>query len=195
MKVLSSLLLVTMLISSGFHAPAPITVSKTESTLSWKAKKVTGEHFGKIQLSDATLDYQNDRILGGSFEIDMTTIVVEDIKDEGSNKRLTDHLKSDDFFSVDKFKKASFKITDAKTSNGTDYQITGNLTIKGISHAITFPAKALKSGNKVITTANIVFDRTKFDIKYRSGNYFENLADKLIYDDVEMEVKLVAVNS
>ena len=195
MKILSSLLLVTMLISSGFHAPAPISVSKTESTLSWKAKKVTGEHFGKIQLSDATLDYQNDRILGGSFDIDMTTIVVEDIKDEGSNKRLTDHLKSDDFFSVEKFKKASFKITDAKTSNGTDYQITGNLTIKGISQAITFPAKVSKSGNKVITTANIVFDRTKFDIKYRSGNYFENLADKLIYDDVEMEVKLVAVNS
>jgi polyisoprenoid-binding protein YceI len=195
MKILSSLLFVTMLISSGFHAPAPITVSKTESTLSWKAKKVTGEHFGKIQLSDAALDYQNDKILGGSFDIDMTTIVVEDITDEGSNKRLTDHLKSDDFFSVEKFKKASFKITDAKTSNGTDYQITGNLTIKGITQAITFPAKVNKSGNKVITTANIVFDRTKFDIKYRSGNYFENLADRLIYDDVEMEVKLVAVNS
>jgi polyisoprenoid-binding protein YceI len=195
MKILSSLLFVTMLISSGFHAPAPITVSKTESTLSWKAKKVTGEHFGKIQLSDAALDYQNDKILGGSFDIDMTTIVVEDITDEGSNKRLTDHLKSDDFFSVEKFKKASFKITDAKTSNGTDYQITGNLTIKGITQAITFPAKVSKSGNKVITTANIVFDRTKFDIKYRSGNYFENLADRLIYDDVEMEVKLVAVNS
>jgi polyisoprenoid-binding protein YceI len=195
MKILSSLLFVSMLVFSGFHAPAPITVSKTESTLSWKAKKVTGEHFGKIQLSDAALDYQNDRILGGSFDIDMTTIVVEDITDQGSNKRLTDHLKSDDFFSVEKFKKASFKITDAKTSNGTDYQITGNLTIKGITQPIAFPAKVSKSGNKVITTANIVFDRTKFDIKYRSGNYFENLADKLIYDDVEMEVKLVAVNS
>jgi polyisoprenoid-binding protein YceI len=140
------------------------------------------------------LDYQNGKIQGGSFELDMTTITVEDITDANSNARLTNHLKSDDFFSVEKFNKSSFKITEAKTSNGQDYQITGDLKIKGISNPVTFPAKLAVQGDQIIATASIVFDRTKFDIKYRSGNYFENLADKLIYDDVSLEVKLVALN-
>jgi polyisoprenoid-binding protein YceI len=195
MKILISLVLASFMTMLGTNILAPVTISKSESSLAWKAKKVTGEHFGNIQLSDAKLDYQNNRIVGGSFVIDMTTIVVEDIKDEGSNKRLRDHLNSDDFFSVEKFKSASFKITEAKSSNGSDYQITGDLTIKGITQSVTFPAKVSKTGNKITTTANIIFDRTKFDIQYRSGNYFENLADRLIYDDVEMEVKLVAIDA
>jgi polyisoprenoid-binding protein YceI len=169
-------------------------VNKSESTVTWNAKKVSGEHYGKVQISDAMLDYQNGKIQGGSFELDMTTITVEDITDANSNARLTNHLKSDDFFSVEKFNKSSFKITEAKTSNGQDYQITGDLKIKGISNPVTFPAKLAVQGDQIIATASIVFDRTKFDIKYRSGNYFENLADKLIYDDVSLEVKLVALN-
>lgn len=191
MKMLISLSLV--LISWMFtEAIAPATVSTTESTITWKAAKVTGEHYGKVKLSDAKLDYANGKITGGSFEMDMTSITVEDITDANSNKRLTDHLKSDDFFSVEKFNKSSFKIKEAKSSNGKDYQITGDLTIKGITNPVTFPAKVEVVGGKITATAKITFDRTKFDIKYRSGSYFENLADKLIYDEVSLDVKLVA---
>ncbi|MFD2201615.1 YceI family protein [Shivajiella indica] len=172
-----------------------ITVDKSESTVTWKASKVTGEHFGKVNISNADLDYQNGKIQGGSFIMDMTSITVEDIQDEASNKRLTDHLKSDDFFSVEKFNSSSLKITDAKTDNGKDYQITGDLTIKGIKNPVTFPATVEVINNKVVATAKITFDRTKYDIKYRSGSYFENLADRLIYDDVNLEVKLVAITN
>jgi polyisoprenoid-binding protein YceI len=172
---------------------ALLNINKTESTVSWKAAKVTGEHYGKVAISDAKLDYENGRIQGGSFEINMTTITVEDIKDANSNKRLVDHLKSDDFFSVEKFNKSSMTITEAKTSNGKDYEIKGNLIIKGISNPVTFPAKVTGEGNKVIATGKITFDRTKYDIKYRSGNYFENLADRLIYDEVTLDVKLVGM--
>ena len=171
---------------------APVTVSTSESTITWKAAKVTGEHYGKVKLSDAKMDYANGKITGGSFEMDMTSITVEDITDANSNKRLTDHLKSDDFFSVEKFNKSSFKIKEAKSSNGKDYQITGDLTIKGITNPVTFPAKVEVVGGKITATAKITFDRTKFDLKYRSGSYFENLADKLIYDEVSLDVKLVA---
>lgn len=191
MKMLISLSLV--LISWMFtETTAPVTVSTSESTITWKAAKVTGEHYGKVKLSDAKLDYANGKITGGSFEMDMTSITVEDITDANSNKRLTDHLKSDDFFSVEKFNKSSFKIKEAKSSNGKDYQITGDLTIKGITNPVTFPAKVEVVGGKITATAKITFDRTKFDIKYRSGSYFENLADKLIYDEVSLDVKLVA---
>lgn len=191
MKMLISLSLV--LISWMFtETTAPVTVSTSESTITWKAAKVTGEHYGKVKLSDAKMDYANGKITGGSFEMDMTSITVEDITDANSNKRLTDHLKSDDFFSVEKFNKSSFKIKEAKSSNGKDYQITGDLTIKGITNPVTFPAKVEVVGGKITATAKITFDRTKFDIKYRSGSYFENLADKLIYDEVSLDVKLVA---
>jgi polyisoprenoid-binding protein YceI len=191
MKILFSLSLV--LISwMVAETTAPVTVSTSESTITWKAAKVTGEHYGKVKLSDAKMDYANGKITGGSFEMDMTSITVEDITDANSNKRLTDHLKSDDFFSVEKFNKSSFKIKEAKSSNGKDYQITGDLTIKGITNPVTFPAKVEIVGGKITATAKITFDRTKFDIKYRSGSYFENLADKLIYDEVSLDVKLVA---
>jgi polyisoprenoid-binding protein YceI len=196
MKVISILLFTTLISFSMIlekSNPLVVSVDKNESTVTWKAKKVTGEHYGKVTIANADLDYENGKIQGGSFTMDMLSITVEDITDEGSNKRLTDHLKSDDFFSVEKFNTSTLKITDAKTSNGKDYQITGDLTIKGIKNQVTFPATLEMVENKVITTAEITFDRTKFDIKYRSGNYFENLADRLIYDDVNLEVKLVAI--
>lgn len=192
------ILLFAALISFSFifgKSDAVLNVDKNQSTVSWKASKVTGTHFGKVKISKAELDFRNERIQGGSFELDMTSITVEDITDANSNKRLTDHLKSDDFFSSEKFKSSSMKITSAKTNNGKDYQITGDLVIKGISHPVTFPAIVEVSGNKITATANITFDRTKYDIKYRSGSYFENLADRLIYDDVHLEVKLVAMSN
>jgi polyisoprenoid-binding protein YceI len=119
-------------------------------------------------------------------------LTVEDLTDAKSKGNLTGHLKSDDFFSVEKFNTSSFKITEAKSSNGTDYTITGNLTIKGITQKISFPAKVSVAGKKVTATGQIKFDRTKFEIKYRSGSYFEDLADKMIYDEVKLDVKLVA---
>lgn len=190
------IILFAALISFSFYLEKSnllATVDKSESTVTWKARKLTGEHFGKVTIANADLDYQNGKIQGGSFTMDMTSITVEDITDESSNKRLTDHLKSDDFFSVEKFNISSLKITEARTSNGKDYQITGDLTIKGIKNQVTFPATVEVMGNKVTTNAKITFDRTQFDIKHRSGSYFENLADRLIYDDVNLEVNLVAI--
>ncbi len=196
MKIIMTVLgLVGMLWTSSISEAERelLNISKTESSVGWKAAKVTGEHWGKVSISDAKLDYENGRIQGGSFEIDMRTITVEDIKDANSNKRLVDHLRSDDFFSVDKFNKSSMTIIDAKTSNGKDYEIKANLIIKGISQPVSFPVSVSEEGNKVIATGKITFDRTKYDIKYRSGNYFENLADRLIYDEVSLDVKLVGM--
>ena len=192
MKLITTLIISLGTIFSLSESPAPAVVNKTESTVTWKASKVTGEHWGYVPISDANLDVTGGKITGGSFEMDMVNLTVEDLTDPKSKGNLTNHLKSDDFFSVEKFNKSTFKITSAKTSNGTDYTISGTLTIKGISQSITFPAKASLAGNKMTATGQITFDRTKFDIKYRSGSYFEDLADKMIYDEVKLDVKLVA---
>ena len=192
MKLITTLVLGLSTFFAAAEFVAPATVSKTESQVRWEASKVTGTHWGYVPLKHATLDYSGGKIKGGSFDMDMVNLTVEDLTDAKSKGNLTGHLKSDDFFSVEKFNTSSFKITEAKSSNGTDYNITGNLTIKGITQKISFPAKVSVAGKKVTATGQIKFNRTKFEIKYRSGSYFEDLADKMIYDEVKLDVKLVA---
>ena len=192
MKLLAMLVLGISTFFAAANLIAPATVNKTESQVRWEASKVTGTHWGYVPLKNATLDYSGGKIKGGSFDMDMVNLTVEDLTDAKSKGNLTGHLKSDDFFSVEKFNTSSFKITEAKSSNGTDYTINGNLTIKGITQKVSFPAKVAVVGKKVTATGQIKFDRTKFEIKYRSGSYFEDLADKMIYDEVKLDVKLVA---
>jgi polyisoprenoid-binding protein YceI len=192
MKFAISLILALGSLITLTDTPAPAVVNKAESQVIWKASKVTGSHWGYVPIKNASLDYSSGKITGGTFEMDLVNLTVEDLTDPKSNEKLTNHLKSDDFFSVEKFNSAIFKITNAKTSNGTDYTISGMLTIKGIAQPISFPAKVAVTGKTLTANGQITFDRTKFDIKFRSGNYFEDLADKLIYDEVNLEVKLVA---
>jgi polyisoprenoid-binding protein YceI len=192
MKLITTLILAfgTFLATNETFAPAQ--VNKTESQVMWKAAKVTGEHWGYVPIADANLDYSNGKITGGSFAMDMVNLTVEDLTDEKSKGNLTNHLKSDDFFSVEKFNRSTFKITNVKSTSATDYTITGDLTIKGITKPVTFPAKVSVAGNKLTATGVIKFDRTHYDIKFRSGNFFENLGDRMIYDEVSLDVKLVA---
>jgi polyisoprenoid-binding protein YceI len=168
-----------------------------KSSIEWFAKKVTGEHNGTVKLSNGGLDVEAGKLKGGSFEIDMTSITVVDLTDADYNAKLTNHLKSDDFFSVEKNPKAVFKITKAapighaKTGEN-NYTITGDLTIKGITNSLTFPAKVNISGSQADATAKFDIDRTKYDVKFRSGKFFENLGDKMIYDNFTIDLKLVA---
>jgi polyisoprenoid-binding protein YceI len=192
MKLITTLVLGLSTLFAAAEYVAPATVNKAESQIRWEASKVTGTHWGYVPLKNATLDYAGGKITGGSFDMDMVNLTVEDLTDAKSKGSLTGHLKSDDFFSVEKFTTATFKITEAKSSNGKDYTITGTLTIKGIAQKVSFPAVVAVAGKKVTATGKITFDRTKFDIKYRSGSYFEDLADKMIYDEVKLDVKLVA---
>jgi polyisoprenoid-binding protein YceI len=192
MKLITTLILSLAAVFSLTENPAPATVNKAESQIRWEASKVTGTHWGYVPIKNANLDVAGGKITGGSFDMDMVNLTVEDLKEEPSKGNLTKHLKSDDFFSVEKFNTSSFKITEAKSSNGTDYTISGTLTIKGISQPISFPAKVTMAGGKMTATGQITFDRTKYDIKFRSGNFFENLGDRMIYDEVKLDVKLVA---
>ncbi|MER2998439.1 YceI family protein [Pontibacter populi] len=177
-------------------AVATLKVNTQASTMKWNARKVGGEHYGKINLADGDLQLSGNKLTGGNFTIDMRSIVVEDIKRAESNKKLTDHLKSDDFFSVESHPTATFTITKVsrltKVKAGEpNYNITGNLTIKGITNPITFPATVQINGKSVEAKALIEVDRTKYDIKYRSG-MMGTAADKIIYDNFTIDLKLVA---
>lgn len=169
-----------------------VKVNTEKSQLEWLAKKVTGQHNGTVNIKSGSLKFSNGTLTGGTFVLDMTTI--NDLDLTGTYKtKLTTHLESDDFFSVAKFPEASLVITKAtpKNGEGSNYEITANLTIKGITNAITFPAYVdLKNG---VAKASFTIDRTKWDIRYGSGSFFEGLGDKMIYDDIEYTVTLALV--
>lgn len=189
--------LITLITAVSFASVAQknvaekIDIDLMQSKLEWTGKKLGGEHYGNIQLSSGHLTFSKNKLVGGTFEMDMASINCVDITDAKSNKRLVDHLKSEDFFSVERFPKSTFIITKAESKSATEYLVTGDLTIKGKANPITFTAKINTMSNQTIAEATLVFDRSKYDVKFGSQSFFENLGDKLVYDDVDMSVKLV----
>lgn len=197
MKTIKAIVFTLLVLASAgtLSAQTTHTVNPAKSSVKWLGKKVTGQHDGTVDVKSGSLTVNGDQITGGDFVLDMTTIKVADIKDAETNAKLVGHLNSEDFFSVDKHKEATFKITKVtakKGENGSTHEITGDLTIKGITHSITFPAKVtlLKSG--FIAAAKFTIDRTKWDIKYGSSNFVAGIGDKAIYDDVEFDLYITS---
>jgi polyisoprenoid-binding protein YceI len=170
---------------SSFAQDFKANASKSE--LKWNGKKVTGEHWGFINLKDGKLTLKNNKITSGEFTIDMNSISCKDLTDESWNQKLVGHLKSDDFFGVEKFPTAKLVITESGAFVKDEATVNGKLTIKGITHPVTFNAK--KTGNTYVAT--ITVDRSKYDVRYGSGKFFDNLGDNMIYDDFTIDVKLV----
>ena len=188
---LLALALVATSFAKGSKKSESFKVDASKSSVNWLAKKVTGQHNGTITINNGTLALANDKIVGGKFEIDMTSIVNADLQGEW-NTKLIGHLKSDDFFSVAKNPTAKLDITNVKTKENNTI-VNGKLTIKGITQDISFPASVSKKGNVVVAIATIRIDRTKYDIKYGSKSFIEGIGDKAIDDEFELQVNLVAI--
>lgn len=188
----NSFLALSIIALLAFTAPQKTyTIDTKQSQVEWKGEKVTGQHTGSVELKDGKLTVNNDKLVGGSFTIDMNSLSNEDLEGEDKGK-LEGHLKSDDFFGTANHPEATFVITDAKPQSGNKYEITGDLTIKNITKPVTFPATVSIKKGKVTADATIKVDRTKYDIRYGSGSFFDGLGDKMIYDDFELQVSLVA---
>jgi len=159
----------------------------SKSELKWTGKKVTGEHWGYVNLKDGKLTFKSNKITSGEFTIDMTSLTCKDLTDETYNQKLIGHLKSDDFFSVDKYPSVKLVITESSVFINNEATVNAKLTIKGITQPITFKVK--KDGN--VYSSTLTIDRTKFDVRYGSGKFFDSLGDNMIYDDFIIDVKLV----
>lgn len=190
-------LLVVVTIATAFTLPEKETVTYDidvqQSEITWKGEKVAGEHLGTIQLKEGSLALEDGKLVGGNFTIDMSTISNTDLEGEQKGK-LEGHLKSDDFFGVETYPTATLTITEVTPEADNTYQITGDLTIKDKTHEIQFPATVSSKGNQVTAEASITVDRSEYDVRYGSGSFFDNLGDKVIYDDFHLQVSLVAEN-
>ncbi len=160
------------------------------SKIDWTGSKVFGSHDGSIELNDGMLVFEGDKITGGEFVVDMTSITNRDIESPKTNAKLVGHLKSEDFFGVKKHPTAKFIIKKVNKKKDNLYSITGDMIIKGNSNEVTFDAKIWKSGEKIHAMANFDIDRTKWNIRYRSTNFFDSLGDVAISDDFNLRLDL-----
>lgn len=185
--MLKKLIIASLALSSVAFAADKLEIDPTTSKVVYLAKKVAGSHSGEVRLASGSLSFDKKGALsGGEFVADMTSISNIDIADKEYHKKFIDHMISEDFFGVDKNKTASFVIKSAKKQKADTYKVTGDLTIKGKTAPVSFEAIATKEK----ATAIVVFDRTKYDIKYGSGKFFQGLGDKMINDEVQLEILL-----
>ena len=187
-KQLKSLLTICLvLMAFGISQAQNLDQLSSQSYLRWYGEELTGKtHFGNLSFKKAQINLQDGVITSGNFLVNMTSLTVEDLSGGGKAK-LTRHLKSDDFFSVEKHPEAILTITQkAKVENGVQ-RLVGELTIKRIHHPVEF---TMTLGDNNSANAQLTFDRSKYEVRFRSGSFFENLGDKLILDDIKLEAKL-----
>ena len=165
----------------------------SESILTWIGREITTKtHTGTIDIKNGYIKINPDRSVTGEVLMVMNTLKVTDL--EGKSKEyLEGHLRSKDFFGVDDFPEAklSFKSTNISEDNNS-ISFDGELTIKSITEKVSFEATLKKSEPTIEAVANLTFDRTKFNVIYRSGGFFDDLGDKLILDNIEVQMDIYA---
>ncbi|MEM7086101.1 MAG: YceI family protein [Bacteroidota bacterium] len=186
MKLLKSALIIAVVFTAAaFTTPIKKTINVTDSSISWKGKKILGSHTGTINLKEGHLEMDGDQLVGGMFVVDMTSITVTDLEAGKGKEKLEGHLKSPDFFGIEAHPTATLLINKA-TKEGNTYEVSADITIKGKTEAINFE---LEMGKSAATTSFKV-DRTKFGIRYGSGSFGDDLGDKAISDKFLLDVSL-----
>jgi polyisoprenoid-binding protein YceI len=197
-----ALIAITLIAATSFAAgkketkqAAPATaMNKMDvgGTLKWTGFGVGKSHGGDLTIKSGSIEMKGAELVGGEFVLDMASLKT------GDSPKLEGHLKSADFFDVEKFKEGTFKITKVEVIKGAKpgsptHNITGDLTIKGKTHPETFAATVTKEGKGFAATATTeIKDRTQYDIVYNSAKFkaVSALGDKLIQDNIKVELAL-----
>ena len=157
------------------------------SNIDWTGKKVTGSHNGTISIKEGELILSDNKLAGGRVIVDVASIKILDVTDPTTNAQFAGHLASDDFFSSEKYPDATLLITEVLGN-----RVEGELTIKGITHPIGFDIMININGDALTATGKVVVDRTLYGMRFRSGNFFKDLGDTLIYNDFDLDVSVTA---
>ena len=177
-------LVLTLLTTNVFSQP--FSVNNEKSTIYWLGKKITGEHSGYINIVKGKMLIDNNQIIDGNFVIDMNSMTCTDIEDASLNKKLLEHLKSDDFFSTEKYPNSTLEIISSTIFTNNKSKVTGRLTIKGKTEPIVF--EVLRNNNNYKAELNI--DRSKYDVRYGSTSFFDSLGNRAIDDIFTLKIDL-----
>ena len=175
------------------YQPGSYNLLTDTSRCSWLGTELTTKtHFGSLRAQSGNLKIDKGGEVVGNIIIDMQSILVEDLKGR-SKEVLENHLKSDDFFGTENFPTATLEFRSLNRNDNDGGQIfNGNLTIKGITNEVEFSAKLIKQTPLLHAVGKLVFDRSKYNVRFRSGSFFDDLGDKLILDDIEVDINLIA---
>ena len=185
-------MLASFFAASLMSAQKKYTADPSATVIDWKGdKKIGSFHVGTIDLKSGWLNVEGNALTGGEFVVDMNSIKNSDVKDDNMRAKLIGHLKSDDFFGVEKFPVSKLVITGSSKFNGGKALVKGNLTIKEATHPVEFTVTESKESTAFTYSAEIVFDRSLYDVRFGSGKFFSNLGDNTINDEIKLNVKLV----
>lgn len=174
-------------------------VNVEQSKINWVGSKPAGQHNGIVPLSEGSLMVSDDQVIGGEVTLDMTSIEVQDLEGE-DKKDLENHLmgysngKEDHFFNATKYPEAKFEITGFETVED-QAMLSGNLTLKEITKNITFPVNVSMNDadeSLLLTSEEIILDRTEWGIKFMSKSFVENLGDNFVSDQMKISFDLKA---
>lgn len=172
--------------------------SQTESEVEWTGSKQIVRDWidtGTLAIASSSATVEGGELTAGQVTFDMTDLrVVSESNPDAEPSRLETHLKSGDFFSVEEYPEASFVLTEVTSSTSSEftYELTGDLTIKGTTNEISFPAEVYQTADgHLIVEGSAVVDRTRFGIRYGSDSFFDNLGDNVISDEFEVDMSVV----
>jgi polyisoprenoid-binding protein YceI len=190
MKKISLLIMIPVLSTVTLNAQKTFKADAAASSIEWNGKKIGRDHTGTINLKEGWLTVAKNTITGGEFIVDMTTIKDVELKDDGMRAKLEGHLKSDDFFGVEKYPVSKLVITGSTLSSDGTLKVKGNLTIKAATNPVEFTAMSSESGGITIWSAKVTVDRSLFDVRYGSGKFFPNIGDAVISDEFKLDIKI-----
>jgi len=191
MKRIFVILLASVFTSTLLIAQKKYEADLSATTIGWKGdKKIGSFHVGTIDLKSGWLAIEGNAITGGEFLVDMNSIKDTDIKDDNMRAKLEGHLKSDDFFGVEKYPLSKLVITGSSRFVAGKAVVKGNLTVKAATHPVEFNVTESKSSAVTTYTADIAFDRSLYNVRFGSGKFFSNLGDNAINDEIKLNVKL-----
>lgn len=192
-QLLSIILLVVPILFSGFTPkPKIFTVDTDASSATWMGRTVTGKHSGTVYISGGELQLDNGKMVQGTVHVDVNSLTVNSIGNLQLNAQLTSRLKGKEFFDTYNHPAAHFRISSVQHESGNMHTVSGSLTIKGKTQAVKFPATIHYEKKQLGVWANIVIDRTKFNITSGSSDFFKDLGDAAIHNEFELSIHLVA---
>ena len=186
MKKTGLILVCTLLFTGQIFAQEKLTADTDKSKILWLGERIGNKHTGTVKMKSGWLTLKENKITSGEFLIDMNTI-----EEDNKNQKLTSHLKSDDFFGVEKFPESKLVIRGSTPLDKGSGIVSGDLTIKGITSPVEFKTAMKKAEDGMWFYSNIIIDRTKYDVRFGSGSFFENLGDRTIFDEITFKVSLL----